>query len=73
MNSLSNLKNHKNQLIMNRSDDIDTREIAGHWGGDLIVGAMNKSVSVHLQNFLRISMTYDGRAEILNIQLCLQY
>lgn len=39
----SSLKIEENQLIMNRPDEIETREIAGHWEGDLIVGAMNKS------------------------------
>lgn len=92
----SSLKIDENQLIMNRPDDVDTREIAGHWEGDLIVGAMNKSCigtlverktgylilskmesksaqSVRegfeksmstLQDFLRISMTYDRGAEM---------
>lgn len=92
----SSLKIEEDQLIMNRPEDVNTREIAGHWEGDLIVGAMNKSCigtlverktgylilskmssksaqSVRegfeesmrtLQDFLRISMTYDRGAEM---------
>ena len=39
----SSLKIAPEQLIANRPLDVDSREIAGHWEGDLIVGAMNKS------------------------------
>lgn len=39
----SSLKIAPEQVISNRPEEIDTREIAGHWEGDLIVGAMNKS------------------------------
>ena len=39
----SSLKVAPDQLFSNRPDTINTREIAGHWEGDLIVGAMNKS------------------------------
>jgi len=31
------------QTIHHRPEDIETREIAGHWEGDLIVGAQNRS------------------------------
>lgn len=37
------LKIAPEQMIANRPEDIDSREIAGHWEGDLIVGAMNQS------------------------------
>ncbi len=30
-------------MISNRPEDVNSREIAGHWEGDLIVGAMNRS------------------------------
>jgi len=39
----SSLKIESAQHIANRPKDINTRQIAGHWEGDLIVGAMNKS------------------------------
>lgn len=39
----SSLKIAPEQLFANRPSEIDTREIAGHWEGDLIIGAMNKS------------------------------
>ena len=39
----SSLKIESAQYIANRPKDINTRQIAGHWEGDLIVGAMNKS------------------------------
>ena len=39
----SSLKVAQDQLFANRPDTINTRSIAGHWEGDLIVGAMNKS------------------------------
>lgn len=39
----SSLKIEPNQLFKNRPDEINSRETAGHWEGDLIVGAMNKS------------------------------
>ncbi len=39
----SSLKIAPEQLIANRPDDVNAREIAGHWEGDLIVGAMNQS------------------------------
>ena len=39
----SSLKVAPDQMIANRPEAIETREIAGHWEGDLIVGAMNKS------------------------------
>lgn len=31
------------QTIHSRPSDIETRQLAGHWEGDLIIGAMNKS------------------------------
>ena len=31
------------QLIANRPDEINSRKIAGHWEGDLIIGSMNQS------------------------------
>lgn len=39
----SSLKVAPHQLFCNRPETVNTREIAGHWEGDLIVGAMNKS------------------------------
>lgn len=39
----SSLKVAEHQLFCNRPETVNTREIAGHWEGDLIVGAMNKS------------------------------
>lgn len=39
----SSVKVAPEQLFANRPEDINTREIAGHWEGDLIVGAYNKS------------------------------
>ncbi len=39
----SSLKVADHQLFSNRPETINTREVAGHWEGDLIVGAMNKS------------------------------
>ncbi len=39
----SSLKVTNEQLFANRPASVNTREIAGHWEGDLIVGAMNKS------------------------------
>ncbi len=39
----SSLKIAPEQRIGNRPDDVNTRKIAGHWEGDLIVGAMNQS------------------------------
>lgn len=39
----SSLKIADDQLFSNRPEMISTRAIAGHWEGDLIVGAMNKS------------------------------
>jgi len=39
----SSLKMESTQLFSNRPDVINTRQVAGHWEGDLIVGAMNKS------------------------------
>ena len=39
----SSLKVTNDQLFANRPESVNTREIAGHWEGDLIVGAMNKS------------------------------
>ena len=39
----SSLKVANHQLFCNRPETVNTREIAGHWEGDLIVGAMNKS------------------------------
>lgn len=37
------LKIAPEQLISQRPDEINRREIAGHWEGDLVVGAMNQS------------------------------
>ena len=39
----SSLKIAPEQRIANRPDDVNSREIAGHWEGDLIIGALNKS------------------------------
>lgn len=39
----SSLKIASEQLIANRPESVNSREIAGHWEGDLIVGAMNQS------------------------------
>lgn len=39
----SSLKIAPEQKIGNRPEDVNSRQIAGHWEGDLIVGAMNKS------------------------------
>jgi IS30 family transposase len=39
----SSLKIEESQRIENRPNEIDGRKVAGHWEGDLIVGAKNKS------------------------------
>jgi len=39
----SSLKIVPEQVMANRPEEINTRMVAGHWEGDLIVGAMNKS------------------------------
>jgi IS30 family transposase len=39
----SSLKIAPEQLMANRPDTVNSRQIAGHWEGDLIVGAMNQS------------------------------
>lgn len=92
----SSLKVAEEQRFMNRPEGINSREIAGHWEGDLIIGAMNKSCvgtlverktgfvilskmenksakkvrdgfeksMASLQDFLRLSLTYDRGAEM---------
>ncbi|MEA3404442.1 MAG: IS30 family transposase [Pseudomonadota bacterium] len=92
----SSLKISEEQRFMNRPENINTREVAGHWEGDLIIGAMNKSCvgtlverktgfvilskmenksakkvragfeksMASLQDFLRLSLTYDRGAEM---------
>lgn len=92
----SSLKITEEQRFMNRPENINSREIAGHWEGDLIIGAMNKSCvgtlverktgfvilskmenksakkvragfeksMTSLQDFLRLSLTYDRGAEM---------
>jgi IS30 family transposase len=39
----SSLKITPDQMFASRPETINSRQIAGHWEGDLIVGAMNKS------------------------------
>jgi len=39
----SSLKVSPEQVIASRPETINSREVAGHWEGDLIVGAMNRS------------------------------
>lgn len=39
----SRLKIEENQLIAHRPDEINNRCIPGHWEGDLMMGAMNRS------------------------------
>ena len=39
----SSLKIAPEQVMGNRPEEINSRQVAGHWEGDLIVGAMNKS------------------------------
>lgn len=86
----------ESQTIHQRPEDIETREMAGHWEGDLIIGALNRSAIgtvverktgfvflskmksksakdvsegfikqfKKVDEFLRLSMTYDRGSEM---------
>jgi len=94
--SFSTIQVLESQTIHQRPKEIETREIAGHWEGDLIIGALNRSAIgtvverktgfvflskvnsksaqdvsegfinqfKKIDEFLRLSMTYDRGSEM---------